>query len=345
MTRTLMFLLSGEHPTLPSAEAQAAIQAEHRAFRVVEEHEQVLVAETAASPEVLASRLAMTRGIYEYLCTVNIKDNILEAVGSSDVVDAIPHGKTFAVKVTRIKNSAPDVDPVALARSIADMIAEEIDFKVDLSNPQVELLGVLTGENCVFGISRTKVNRTEFLKRRPSARPAFHPSTLPPILARCMVNLARTPRKGTLMDPFCGVGGILIEAGLIGARLIGVDAEVEMVEGCRKNLEAYGITDFQLMIGDARRLPPVKVDAIATDPPYGRQSTTMGSELTKLYAEAVPSLAEALKDRGYLCITYPAEIELTEMAESAGLRTIEVHEQRVHRSLTRKIQVFRRKKG
>jgi len=345
LTKTLMFLLSGEHPTLPSAEARAAVQAEHKAFRVVEQYDQVLLAETHVSPQVLASRLAMTKGIYQHLCTVNIKDDILEAVGSSDLVDMVPHGKTFAVKITRIKNSAPRIDSVVLAKRIADMVAEEIEFKVDLTNPDVELLGVLTGENCVLGISEAKVNRGEFLKRGPSARPAFHPSTLPPILARCMVNLARTPRKGTFMDPFCGVGGILIEAGLLGARLVGVDAEGEMIEGSRKNLEAFGIKNFQLMIGDARRLPHVKVDAIATDPPYGRQATTMGSDIMQLYHDAIPSIAEVLKERGYLCITSPVEIDLEDVAKNAGLRLIESHEQKVHRSLTRRIQVFRRKKG
>ncbi|MEM2877982.1 MAG: methyltransferase domain-containing protein [Candidatus Hadarchaeales archaeon] len=341
----LMFLLSGEHPTLPSAEAQAAMQAEHKAFKVVEQFEQVLLAETGVNPEVLASRLSMTRGIYQHLCTVSAGDDILGAVGSSDLLDIIPHGRTFAVRITRIKNSAPHIDPIVLSREIADMIASEIEFTVDLTHPQVELLGVLTGEVCVFGTSLASVDRKQFLRRRPSARPAFHPSTLPPILSRCMVNLARTPRRGTFMDPFCGVGGILIEAGLIGATLIGVDAEKEMIEGSRKNLEAFGITNFQLMVGDARKLPPVKADAVATDPPYGRQASTMGSELVKLYREAIPSIAEILKEKGYLCITSPDGVELEDIAAGVGFRLIESHEQRVHRSLTRKVQVFRRKKG
>jgi tRNA (guanine10-N2)-dimethyltransferase len=97
------------------------------------------------------------------------------------------------------------------------------------------------------------------------------------------------------------------------------------------------------MVGDARELPAFQVDAIATDPPYGRQATTRGSELRELYHKTLPSITEALKRRGYLCITSPAELELEEMADDAGLRTVERHEQRVHRSLTRKIYVFRKK--
>jgi tRNA G10 N-methylase Trm11 len=54
-------------------------------------------------------------------------------------------------------------------------------------------------------------------------------------------------------------------------------------------------------------------------------------------------MAKVLKPRGYLCVTSPAELEVEEMAEGAELRIIEKHEQRVHRSLTRRIYVFRKK--
>ena len=342
--RRLMFVLSGEHKTLPVAEASAAIKAEHRAFKVLEQLDQILVAETRAKPEALASRLAMCKEICHHICTSGAtEEEILESVGSSDIVDLIPHGKTFAVRVKRVKRSVPKIDTIELSKKLAGAIAEEIDFKVDLVKPQIELLGILTGEKCVFGITVARVDRGQFTKRRPTSRPVFHPSTLKPALARCMVNLARTSRGSTFLDPFCGVGGILLEAGLIGAKLVGVDIERNMIDGAKANLEAEGITDFQLMVGDARKLPSLEVDAIATDPPYGRQSTTAGANLEELYREALPSIAGVLKRRGHICITSPVELELEELAESAGLRTIEKHEQKVHRSLTRRIYVFKKK--
>jgi len=339
-----MFVLSGEHPTLPAAEVGAAIKAEHKAFKVVEQLDQVMIVETRAEAKALASRLAMSREICTHLCTTGAKKGeIMEAVGSSDVVDLLPHGKTFAVRIKRVKRSSEGLDKLKLADDIAGIIAEEIDFEVDLDNPEVELLGVLSGEKCVFGMVLERVNTSQLNRRRPTLRPAFHPGTMMPTMARCMVNLARTPRKKTFLDPFCGVGGILLEAGLIGAKLVGVDIEKDMVEGARKNLTESGLSDFQLMVGDARKLPSLEVDAIATDPPYGRQATTGGVELKELYNEALPSVARVLEKKGYLCITSPAEIELEEIASEAGLRVIEKHEQRVHRSLTRKIYVFRRK--
>ena len=340
----LMFVLSGEHPTLPVAEAVAAIKAEHRAYRVLEQLNQVLVAETKASPQILASRLAMCREICLHLCTARArKKDILEAVGSSDIVDLIPHGKNFAVHLKRVRRSSPNINTLKLAKNIAELIGNEVEFKVDLAHPDIELLGVLTGEQCALGITAAKGDRHQFARRRPKLRPAFHPSTLMPTFARSMVNLARTPRGGTFLDPFAGVGGILLEAGLIGAKVIGIDIDHEMIEGARKNLEASGVTDFQLMVGDARKLPALEVDAVATDPPFGRQATTGGIELKELFEKTLPSIAGVLKRRGTACITSPAELELEELAAGAELRIIEKHEQRVHRSLTRRIYVFRKK--
>ncbi|MFN4133307.1 MAG: methyltransferase domain-containing protein, partial [Candidatus Hadarchaeales archaeon] len=290
------------------------------------------------------SRLAFCHSISTHLCTTGATiDEILSAISSTDIIEMIPHGKTFAVEVERVKRGAPHISALGLEKAIAQTLREEVDFRISLENPDIKILCILTGEKCAIGVVDAEVDRKQFKKRHPTARPVFHPSTLPPALARCMVNLARTPRKGSLLDPFCGVGGILIEAGLIGARPIGIDIQREMVEGAKANLAACGIKDFQLMVGDARNLPALEVDAIATDPPYGRQATTGGAKPTELYRDSLPSIAGVLKRKGYLCMTSPAELALEEMAEEASLRLIEKHEQRVHRSLTRAIYVFRRK--
>lgn len=342
--KRLMMVLSGEHPTLPTAEAMAAIKAEHRAYKVVDQLDQVLIAETKADPCVLASRLAMCREICWHLCTAEVKRpiDVLEAISSSDIVDLLPHGKTLAVRMKRVKHYLHEIDLPSLERRVADLIMGEVDFKVDLVRPDIEIVGVLTSDHCVVGVSAARIHRNKFTLRSPIMRAAFHPTTLKPLLARAMVNLARTPRNGTLLDPFCGVGGILIEAGLIGVKPIGVDIDAKMIEGAKHNLEALGVRDYQLHVGDARYLTIKDVDAVATDPPYGRQATTAGLELKELYEAALPSIAQTLKRKGYVCITAPADLELEGLAQGAGLRMIEKHEQRVHKSLTRKIYVFRK---
>jgi tRNA (guanine10-N2)-dimethyltransferase len=338
----LVFLLSGEHPELPKAEALAALQAEGATGRVLEEFDQVLVVETdVADPVLLASRLGMSHEVWTHLCTARVEE-LLEAVGSTDVVDLLPHGKTFAVRVRRVKRSSPQVSREELSKEVADLIRREVGFRVDLERPEREVGIVLTGEVGVVGIKLASTARRGMEERRPKRRRAFHPSTLAPSLARCMVNLARAPRGGTLLDPFCGVGGILIEAGLMGMRVVGVDLDPGMVEKARLNLEGYGIRGFRLEVGDACGWRGRKVDAVATDPPYGRQASTGRRKLEELYSGALGAMAEVLKRGRYLCLTSPSELEVGEMARGAGLEEKERYEQRVHRSLVRRIHVFRR---
>ncbi len=340
----LFFWLSGEHPTLPASEVVGAIEAEGKRFRILEKYDCALVLETDANPLALANRLAFTRRIGLHLWTCEADETqILAAVSNSDLIDLIPRSKSFAVKVHRVRRSAPELNSVGLAGKIAAVLKREVDFKADLENPEVELFALLTEDVCIGGLILADVDTKAFSEREPSRRPVFHPSSLPPKLGRCLVNLARTPRSGYFLDPFCGVGGILIEAGLIGARVVGIDKDPEMVEGAKRNLEWAGIKNFEVRAGDARELGDFSVQAIATDPPYGRQASTRGSDLPQLYSDALPSMAGVLAPHRWMCVSAPQGLPLEDYAREAGLRIEERHNQRVHSTLTRCIYVLKRK--
>lgn len=337
-----MALLSGEHPTLPQAEIRGAVKGEGGALEVMEELDQVMIFETDVNPSRLASRLAMSREICLHLCTSNWNE-VLEAVASSDLPDLLPADKSFAVRVVRIKDYCPEVKTLDLERQIADVVLDEFDLKIDLESPETELVVALTEGKCCVGLKIAETQRKLLSSRRPTTRAAFHPSTLSPILARCMVNLARTPKGGKFCDPFCGVGGILIEAGLVGAFPIGFDIDPKMIEGARRNLEQAGIREYQLEVRDARELAGLEVDAIATDPPYGIQSSTWGDELLELYTEALASIASILKRKAVACLGAPSSLNLEKTIEASGLVPIEFHEQYVHKTLSRRIYVLRKR--
>ncbi len=337
--KRLVFLLSGEHQTLPSSEVMATVEAENQNYELDEELDQVLTLQTSASARNLSRRLGMCHWIGEHFCTASI-DDLLDFIGSSDLVDFLPQSKSIAIRVKRVKDYLPDVDTQELSKDIADLLGEKYDYEIDLEYPKNEVVGLLSEGKCVLSILREEVNRSSFTERKPPERSAVHPSTMQPNLARALVNLARTPKGGDFLDPFCGVGGILLEAGLIGANPIGVDIDSELVEGAENNLSEENISDFDLRVGDARNLDIGKVDAIATDPPYGRQASTGGFEVDELYEESLPELAGVLKTGKFLCITAPKELDLERIVKGLPLVIKEKHEQRVHKSLTRNIYVF-----
>jgi len=155
-----------------------------------------------------------------------------------------------------------------------------------------------------------------------------------------MVNLAQ-PKKGDLiLDPFCGTGGMLVEAGLIGCRVVGFDAKPHMLRGGLKNLKHYGINLEGVAIADARFPPITKVDCVVTDPPYGRSASTLGTKTRLIVEDFLSGVADKLPGCAKICMASPEKIRIGETAEDAGFKHLESHFVFVHRSLTREIVVF-----
>ena len=161
-------------------------------------------------------------------------------------------------------------------------------------------------------------------------------------LARAMVNLAQ-PKVGNLvLDPFCGTAGILVEAGLIGCRVIGFDAKPHMLRGGLQNLLHYGIEPEGMVVADARHPPVSKVDCIVTDPPYGRSASTLGMSTRRIVEDFLSAVEDKLPKGGRICMASPKSIRIDEAGEEAGFKHLESHFVYVHGSLTREIAIFER---
>ena len=157
-----------------------------------------------------------------------------------------------------------------------------------------------------------------------------------------MVNLSQVKKHQTLLDPFCGTGGILLEAGLLGAQIVGSDIEQKMIEGSKKNLEFYHLKEYRLYcadIGDISRYVP-SVDAIATDFPYARSTTTKGEQLLKLYNRAFETISSVLKKGRYAVVGISNE-EIRTIGEQY-LSVVATYPVKSHRSLTRYFVVYQR---
>jgi tRNA (guanine10-N2)-dimethyltransferase len=228
---------------------------------------------------------------------------------------------------------------------LGKILKDKLHSKVDLEDPQAKFQGFVLEKKFILGLSLFERQKGIFRDRGPSLRPRFHPATLTPKLARCMVNLARAIPNGLLLDPFCGVGGVLIEAGLIGCQTIGIDAKEDMCRGCLENLRFYGVNPLGIVSADALKPPVVSADHVATDPPYGTAATTMKRPVKSLITEFMPQCASILENHGYICIAAPSRIGILDIGSDAGLIPVESHRIYIHKSLTREIAVFKKGKG
>ena len=339
----LLVLLSGEHPTLPRSEVLAALEALGMRFKIAEEAEQVLVLEGDFKREEvakLAERVAMAHyfGELYFSCEASHEEVLSSARRADYSFDG-----SFAVRVHRVRHHAEHLSTERLEREIGAVIASQ-DKKVNLSAPENLITGIISDR---FYLARVlaRVERSAYEERRPHLRPYFRPGVLLPRLARAVVNLTRVRPGERFADPFCGTGGILIEAGFVGAEVYGFDLEEEFLSGAELNLRHYGIERYHLSRGDARTLwerYPEYFHAIACDPPYGISASTKGLSLERLYEESLASIYRMLMPRRYACVLGPSRIDIEAHASSAGFGIEEVHFERVHRSLVRKIVVLRK---
>ncbi len=186
-------------------------------------------------------------------------------------------------------------------------------------------------------------------RQRDLERPIQDPTiTIPPKLARILVNLTACKKGETLLDPFCGLGTILGEAAIRGLNVIGVDAEPSRVEGARKNLrwllEKYGIRDasVELFQGYAENLNRILkrrvVDGVATEPillpplkhlPTEQEAKRMLERSSAIYYKSLPSISRHLKTGGRLAIVLPCvksrsrrilSFDISREASKVGLR-------------------------
>ncbi len=319
--------LSGEHPTLPRAEAFAALEAERVELREASWSSKLLRLDATGPVERAIARLGLAHTVCEELGSGSLED-IRAVARASDLA-----GKSFRVRAHPL---GVDLD----AKAVEGVLGADFGRTghVNLQTPTVEFR-VLVGDAFYLGRVIHRVDRPGLEARKVTYRPFSLPISLHPTLARALVNLSRVPSGGILVDPFCGTGGVLLEASRIGLRAVGGDLRSAMVRGARKSLRSLG-AEADLLVADAGRGPwrPGCLDGIATDPPYGRAASTKGEPPLQLYERAFAAFADAVP-RGHFVATVLPGDDAVDVGK-AHMTLVEAHALRVHRSLTRVFCAF-----
>ena len=345
----LFFLVSGENPTLPFSEVKSILEAEGYRYRVLGELTQAIRIEADQScveSVKFRSALAKICCLEIFICRAS-SNEIISSVKKLDFTRFLKDDETFAVRIMRVRGFSKEISRSMLEREIGGIILENTktkNVKVDLRNPDKTFFGLFTDNLFLFGLKLADIKHKDLFERNPGRRVFFHPAAINAKDARCMVNLARSRAGNLVLDPFCGTGGLLIEAGLIGCRVLGFDIDRLMINGCWRNLSFFGIEPEGLGVADAR-WPPLRnmsADHIVTDPPYGTASSTFGSSTRSLVERFFSAAVDVLKHGGVMCISAPKNVGLGEIGIKHGFKHLESHFIYVHRRLTREIAVFKR---
>ena len=339
----LFFILSGEHEDLPASELKAILETEGYVFYILEKLDQVLRLEAdLGCVEVIKHRSAFTRlcGLELFNCNAKI-GSIVKALQSTRLGNYLEEDESFAVRVKHVKNYSSEINGMLLEKKLGTLILNRtVKTKVNLKDPDKTFIGILTSERFIFGTKLAEIPAKPFVDRRPRKKPFFHPSAMQAKLARCMVNLAK-PKPGELVfDPFCGTGGMLIEAAVIDCRVLGLDIQRRMARGTLRNLAHFKIKPEGVIVGDARNLPIKKVDCVVTDPPYGRSTITFKRTTGQIVEEVLASVHGLLNKGKRVCMAAPKTLNVQNIGTNLGYKHLESHFVYVHRTLTREIAVF-----
>ena len=278
----------------------------------------VLIADSAADPFLVGARIAFAR---------RVGPMIVDAAEARDIL----RGLRIRFRCFDLVDGMAPPDPEDYLRGI--------DAVIDLSNPERELT-LVRGEREYLSVSAPLSMKQGWSHRRPRRRPFFHPSAIFPKLSRAMVNLSRCKEGDSFLDPFAGTGSLAIEASIVGARVLALDLSEKMTRGSLANMKHFGQDWLGVMRVDSAISPIRQVDAIATDIPYGRASSTRGRDTQEIIDLALISISDALKMGSMLVLMHPQTVGVNGTSE---LEVEEEYNLHVHKRLTRTITVLRRR--
>lgn len=327
-----IFFLTGEHVQLAKEEVLALTNSKE--YKLVD---RILITD---STEDFSDRLAFTHSTYRFLFTCNLED-LEQTINEFDWLSV--YKDEFCVRVTNlpetqhlVEKDVADLVWISLQKQmltkLTDKDKKEVKPTVNLTNPKYVFEFFVTKEGIFMGLKLADIDKS-FFDRWPHKRPAFHPTSITSKLARCCVNLSGI-KEGILYDPFCGVGAILIEAGMMKIKCMGSDLSENKLEMAKINLDHYNINST-LTKQDALKLPAGKYNCIVTDPPYGKNEK-VSQDLGSFYKSFILSAYNSLKKDGVLVMIAPNKIDLF----NPGFKIKTTVEWFVHGSLTRKILVL-----
>ncbi len=359
------FLLYGTHPELSQAEAEAVL-----GTKTVQRLGQIGVVESpsfdgAELQERLAGVVKLGEIILEEASGTLTSTNLAEKL--ADQIDARPRADRvlFGLTLLGTNNDTGKFKklPIELKRQLQERgrsvrwvtgdhgeISPAAVSKLKLNTEGYDFVLIIERGKILVGLT-SHVQNADAWSLRDYGRPFRDAKTgmLPPKLARMMVNLATGDSQiKSLLDPFCGGGTVLMEAGMLfpDARLVGSDIDPKQIAGTKENYEwlnTEGLvaksSEPRLIVTPAQKIDQhltETVDAIVTEGYLGEplrghepQSFLMKNKdnVERVWKESLPKFAKLLNKGGRLVCVWPEFVvgnesvvtDATAAAVAAGL--------------------------
>jgi len=249
---------------------------------------------------------------------------------------------------------------IRVTKDLLNLALLEVEALLEVANARYTLIDY-SGGDLILDVDKeesleimcraSSVRRIEFLdsgriiKFDRSRYSALKRSAMPPHevpielrMARLLVNLARVKEGSVFLDPFIGAGGLALEAAMLGALVVGVEKDANTL-----GLAGTAIP-YSMLINAYTPLVPIRdcsIDAIATDPPYGR-SSLVDVDIEYIYEGLIAEAHRLLKPGSYIALSHPTYVDTVDILIREGFLVVGHGTQYVHGGLTRSVIVARK---
>ncbi|MCR4284463.1 MAG: hypothetical protein NUV97_00270 [archaeon] len=355
------FFVLGRNPTLSRLEVLSFLEARKREYKEILFDENLLVLEFPGEEKVNVQEFGGVLKIGDILFEGEEKDfrNYL------DGEEIIPSDK-FSYSIfgngdeDLIKQKFKSEKKKAVLRRGRNRMKMQEGSFLNVGNADFSLFYYKKNDMVLFGLVNQDYNY-EPVKDRDMNKPVRREElAISPRLAKILINLAGSKPGSLLLDPFCGIGGILQESLVKGIKCYGIDHNQEAIKDAEKNLKwlcgKYNIRgDYRLENIDSRKAPDLQFGSIATETPLGvvlrkkpndNHAKKIILDFEALMIPILLRLKKVKKPGAKISITFPVvrgfHVNAGKVAGKVGLRILNgpILESREDQFISRDIVVF-----
>jgi tRNA G10 N-methylase Trm11 len=355
------FFILGRNPELSREEVLAYLRARNREHTEILFEKNLLVLETNEGEKFDIQEF----GGVMWLGPINFEGNEEELAEYLEKTEIVPADK-FSYATFGSLDSEP-LKELFKSRKKKAMLKhgrQQIEFqggeKQDIPNAEFNIF-FHEYKNKVYLGTSTQTYDSFKVKERDMKKPVRREHlAISPRLSKILINLSGAKPRDLLLDPFCGVGGILQEALIKKMDVHGIDKDKQATVDAIKNLkwitEKYGTkNNFKIENLDSRKAPDLQFAAIATETPLGKVLRKKPNDneaqqiIQNFEAYMIPILSKlknVKKPNAKIAITFPVirnlHVDTPKIAQKTGLKVLikPILESREDQFISRDIIVF-----
>ena len=234
--------------------------------------------------------------------------------------------KTINKTIQRISS---ELDVPVKVLKLKDETYEQTPFqfhKESIDRRGFEVTGFVVKSKIFLGITEWVTNPLIDIKQDEERKVRFFTHGTSIKLARSLIFLSQVQEGGTILDPFCGTGTILLQGLIQGIEVIGIDKDPKCFRASKENLNQLSMQfpakdkmkeKWKVFRYDSRYLSSIltnKVDAIVTEPylgpflkeiPETDEAEVIMQELEALYISVLKASNPFLKSDSRVIMIVP----------------------------------------